>query len=159
MEPNKVNFLLLTSNLRILLKGLLPLLIAFSVFISSAGLLIQAHFCQNELQSISLFVKPGSCHKDVSHHCNAAAKKCCKKKQAEEKDNCCHDKTDFVKLESDQYYFNFYFKDKKVDFVKLSKYHYLQRFPFTQNKRLKFFKYKPPLIEYDLQSFFQVFLC
>ncbi len=125
-------------------------LLSFTIFFSSTGLLIRKHFCQNELQSASLF-KAKSCHSDESHHCNATKKKCCQIKNSEEKDKCCHNQSEYVKLDLNQYYFNYYFKDKKVDFVKLSKYHYQQVLPYLQNKRLKFFQYKPPLTEFDLQ--------
>ena len=142
-----------------MLIRLLSFFVALILFISSSGLLIQSHFCQNQLQSISLFLKPESCHKNVSHHCKSATKKCCKVKPVQENNNCCHNIADFVKLDLDQYFFKYHLNDKVVDFVKILKY-YNQLIPhsFVQ-KKIKFFNYKPPLIDFDLQTHFQIFLC
>ena len=122
-------------------------------------LLIQAHFCQNQLQSISLYVKPQSCHKDTTHRCNAISKKCCEKKEVPDKDDCCHNTFDFKKLDLDQYLFKYFLIDKKIDFVGILNYQNFQlpTSPFQQ--KVKFYNYKPPLIEFDLQPMYQVFLC
>ena len=137
----------------------LSLFLAFTLFISSSGLLIQTHFCQNQLQSISIFLNPESCHKNPDHHCNAGTKKCCKTKQTREKDNCCHSKKNYVKLDLDQYFFKQSLKEKKNHSNTPQIIANRQAFSFFTPEKIKFFRYKPPLIEFDFQTVFQIFLC
>jgi hypothetical protein len=141
------------------LTRFLLIVFSFSIFFSSTGLLIQKHFCQNELQSISLFLNAKSCHSDSSHQCNFTKKSCCQIITSKEKDNCCHNQSEYVKLELDQYLFKYYLKNKSTDFVGLLKYFNQQSFYFFIKKEVKFFNYKPPLIKFNLLSLFQVFLC
>ena len=142
-----------------MLIRLFSLLVAFILFISSSGLLIQSHFCQNQLQSRSVYVKPGSCHENDSHQCEAISKKCCKKKLTAEKDNCCHDVADFVKLDLDQHFYKNFLKDKTDNFNGIFN-HFNQKFSLSPDlQKVKFFNYKPPLIEFDLQLLFQIFIC
>lgn len=117
------------------------------------------HFCQNQLQSVSLFLKPESCHKNAAHQCNSSPKKCCKLKEVQINNNCCHNILDFVKLDPETYISKYKLKDKTIDFSGALKYYsQLNIYPFFQ-KKIKFLNYKPPLIKLDLQSVLQIFLC
>lgn len=141
-----------------LTKALTPFL-ACILFISTSGLLIQAHFCQNQLQSISLYLTSESCHEADAPSCNSSAKTCCQQKESTKSDNCCHNTTDFVKLDLDQYFFKDYSKEKNFDFVGFSDYSKLQTTTSFFKNEIIFLHYKPPLIDRDAASLFQVFRC
>lgn len=133
--------------------------LAVLIFISSSGFTVNSHFCQNQLQSISIFLQPNSCHNNPVRFLKAGTKKCCKPQYSRENENCCHTEKEYVKLDLDQYLFKQYLKEKKGNFI--------EPFPFYNQpadaafalKKVKSYNYKPPLIEFDFQTVFQVFLC
>lgn len=133
--------------------------LAVLIFISSSGFTVNSHFCQNQLQSISIFLQPKSCHNHPVIHFNADAKKCCKLKPSRENENCCHTEKNYVKLDLDQYFFKQYLKEKNGNFIKPFALYNLPANAFFAPKKIPFYHYKPPLIEFDFQTVFQVFLC
>ena len=138
---------------------ILSFLIGFFLLISTSGLLVNEHFCQNRLQSISIYLQPESCGTTFSDHCNSSEKKGGKIKEISKKDNCCHNEKNFVKLDLDQYLVKSFLKGKKVDFAGSLQFDSRQILPNLQPNKLKFLYYKPPLIDFDRQTHLQVFLC
>jgi hypothetical protein len=67
------------------------------VFFSSAGLILNKHYCQNELKNVALFSKASSCH-------GPTTKKVCPHHQQKDKEdnNCCNDNWEFIKTEQNQ---------------------------------------------------------
>ena len=141
-----------------MLNRLFSFFIALLLLIGSSGLIIQSHFCQNQLQKISFYLKSENCNKNETHQCNSAIKKCCKKKSITA-DNCCHNKTEYIQLNLDLYFFKHYLKIKQVDFTGIVTFFEFNKNPFFCTKKVKFHNYKPPLIALDLQTFLQTFLC
>lgn len=133
--------------------------LAALIFISSSGFMVNSHFCQNQLQSISIFLQPKSCHNTPVFFLNTGTKKCCKPKPARENENCCHNEKEYVKLDLNQYLFKQYLKEKKDNFIGHFPFYYQPADTFFALKKIPFYNYKPPLIELDFQTVFQVFLC
>ena len=135
------------------------IILALLVFISSAGFVLNMHYCQDELKSIAIFFEAEPCHqeKQVTHcpfhnHEN----------QPEEQDSkgCCDDQSKLVKSEMDQYT-----QTNKVH----NDYHPLPLYNFSRITSLEstsfvvqsplYLIYKPPLIVCDVQVQLQTFLC
>ena len=135
------------------------ILVSSILLIGSSGLMMRAHYCQNQLQSISIYLKPQSCHKNTSHQCTVATKKCCKIKKPVKKDNCCHDVKDFIKLNLDLCLLKNLFVDKKLDFNHTIIDPYQNLISDFSKKKIRFFNYKPPLIKINYQQLLQTFLC
>lgn len=82
---------------------------AFLMLCTSMGLRMDMHFCQGNLQSISLLGKAKSCHEliqsDITPNCTTKGKSCCLSKQttitfpACQKD-CCHNQTVDINLDT-----------------------------------------------------------
>ncbi len=149
---------LLKSTYRII-----ALMMAFLMFFTSVGFVMDMHFCQGKLKSVSFFGKAKTCHdmadntmKNCPHHKKMTAEK----KDCSEDKNCCSSKT--VQLQSDQ--------DQKVqtnDFVVNKQ---LKQFVIAsvavffaadfdlQREATTFAHYKPPLIQRDIPVLNQTFL-
>lgn len=141
----------------LLLKGL-HIILAFFIFFSSSGFVLNKHFCQGELKSMSFFVKAKPCHQTKQQVlCPIHAAKA--NDTAKKKKDCCKDESDFLKSGHDQYAF----ESGTVDL------HFMQAFcafasplvklPAKNKKTVDYLNYKPPLIVCDLPVRLQTFLC
>jgi hypothetical protein len=78
---------------------------ALLMLISSAGVAMDFHFCQGDLQNISFFKKAKSCHEVTKKtHCEKMAKKACHDETEENLDhpkNCCDSKALVIQFDSD----------------------------------------------------------
>ncbi len=78
---------------------------AFLVFLSTAGLSIDMHFCNNQLKGVSLIGKAANCHEKESH-CKNSKKACHQKKNHESnsalaKDDCCNNEHFILQMDVD----------------------------------------------------------
>ncbi|MBK8705856.1 MAG: hypothetical protein IPN33_21425 [Saprospiraceae bacterium] len=80
--------------------------LALLIWLNANGIVVNKHFCRNELQSVALFVAARNCHaaaaesapKKCSHHCKADHKPV----TAFTKGNCCSDQSTYLKQHTDQ---------------------------------------------------------
>ena len=77
----------------------------------------------------------------------------------EEEDNCCHNQSEYVKLELDQLIRTIDLRDMLPDLFKDFSGFLCYLNPLYENGSLPFNNYKPPAINFDFQQLFQVFLC
>jgi hypothetical protein len=73
-------------------------MLALLVFISSSGLVLNKHYCMNELKNIAIFFKAKSCHEEsIMANCSMH-----KHLVSHEKKDCCNDETEYIKSDIDQ---------------------------------------------------------
>lgn len=143
-----------------MIKIIIHITLAFSIFLSSGGFWINNHYCQDKfIKSSFLFCFGSCCKKDKLEDCNEEKRSCSHKEQKEKK-NCCHNEPDFYKLDQDQQLLKVEFKP----FKSLLTWHAI--IPHTQlrvalpnNRSLRYLNYIPPPIVFDRQVRLQTFLC
>lgn len=138
-----------------MLQKLTHIILALTVFLSSAGIVVDKHFCQNELKNIAIFAKASNCH---------AAKKTCPRHQPtgeeEEKKNCCENETEYFKLDQDQQVqtFDFELINPKFFIAAVTVFFNLEN-TFAQNENHQYLTDRPPIVEIDILILTQRFLC
>ncbi len=138
---------------------ILHITLAFLIFISTTGLVIQKHYCQNQLQKIALFFSPESCHSSAQKEspCQAHAKTCCsKKKEKEEQKDCCNNKSEYLKKNYEQQFQAIDFTESILEIIHTPIYNN-SNIIATSLQIVAYLNYKPPLITRDYPSIFQVF--
>ena len=124
------------------------------------GLVVQRHFCQNELKSISIFLEAEACHEQ-----NNAEKSCPfhppqsqsdSEKLAEKK--CCNNDTEVIILDEDYTPAAFELGPKPVLIALIALVLRLEIIK-TDPTLPHYLNYKPPLIVWDHSLRFQTFLC
>jgi len=136
------------------------------------------HYCQNEIQSVSVFGKAKACDKMADHNCDNSNQECHKADETKSKDaslkschsqmsgeksekDCCQNKSIQIdNLDEDSLSVQITsFGLSQIQFVVafVSSFYtdsdLIQAFPFN-----RFLTYNPPLIEKDIQVLFQSFL-
>lgn len=86
--------------MRHFLARVLHIILAFAVLISSAGFVVNQHFCGNKLKRMAIFFKAGGCAH--AEHAACVEGGHCDTHNKSAKRNCCHNKTAFHKLSQDQ---------------------------------------------------------
>lgn len=142
----------------------IALLMAILMFSSSAGLAVDYHYCQGDLQNVSFYTKAKNCHDYVKSELGKKVKKACHKEPANElssahKDNCCDNEAVFMQLDTEFGIiaipnFNDY---TDVEFL-LSPSLNLDFIPFSYYDAKDYKYYKPPSVELDHIVLFQSFL-
>ena len=136
---------------------------AFLLLVSTTGLSIDMHFCQDQLKSISFIGKATSCHeKQSSSTCHNTKNSCQHKSDCENKndgDDCCHnediviEKTNFDAT-SQQIAVN-----HEIQFDFLAAYVSVFVFNYTFDRKTQPFKnYKTPLPDRDIRILYQTFI-
>jgi len=139
-----------------LVSKILNIILAIILFLSSAGLLVNKHYCQDELKNVAIFVEAKSCHEQQEqavcpHHQKAETE--------EEKNNCCENESEFLKLDQDLQVENFDFASLKkplqlaVVMIALT-----IELPSTESTNPHYLSYKPPIVCDDLPVVLQSFL-
>lgn len=139
-------------------KKSLNITLAFLILAVSSGVTFNLHYCQNQLEKIALF--------SVPENCCALTKSCCAGKEEmachkgdDHDDNCCDDKSEFVKFD-EQYTVKQEAKlDTKLPLVAAVTILVLNPSLITASSSVDYLNYKPPLIERDIPVHFQSFLC
>lgn len=135
------------------------IIVAISLFLSSNGLILNKHFCQNELKNVALFVKAEPCHVGSSvaqcpmHAVHSAS-------DQKESKPCCKEETELVKSTADQ----ITSAQESRFFDVLSSLLFIPSTDLPEGTSIsitspKFLNYKPPLIVCDLPLRLQAFLC
>ena len=133
------------------------IILASSVFLSSAGFWTNNHYCQNELTGSSIFAIFGSCCSSESATCSTEKTSCSSENHT---DKCCDTKSEFHKLDQDQLITITEFKslEQLESFnciLQANKWHQ----PIVNRNNYKHFKYVPPLIVFDYQVRLQTYRC
>lgn len=136
---------------------------ALLMMLSSTGFSMDVHFCQGQIQGISLFGKAKSCHeKQETPPCHQTKKSCHHKEDGiskTDKDNCCHNETVVIEksdLDATTTQLTTV-KDIPLDFVAA----YIAVYVFNYSVQADFLpyaQYKPPLPDRDVQVLYQTFL-
>lgn len=133
-------------------------MLALILFISATGLVLNKHYCQDQLKSIALFVEAKACHEQK-------AKKPCPMHAAMDQDQedskkCCDDETEYVKVEQEQINQTFEV-DASIPLPFLAAFvdAFLVDHPITDKASIDFFNYRPPILVYDQPVVLQTFLC
>lgn len=135
------------------------ILLASLLFISSAGFVLNRHYCQDELKSMAIFFEAEACHQEKTA-ASCPMHKAENQRDKKESKGCCDDETEYVKSETDQYVqtseveVNFNPILLGVLFVALQ-----IELPSIDTQSLQYLNYKPPLIVCDLPVRLQTFLC
>ncbi|MBL7791677.1 MAG: hypothetical protein JNK77_05125 [Saprospiraceae bacterium] len=90
-----------------MLRKALHISLALLIWLNANGIVVNKHYCRNELQSVALFVAARNCHATAAE--KSAPKKCklhCKAGDAPaaafKKGNCCSDQSTYLKQHTDQ---------------------------------------------------------
>lgn len=141
------------------MSKLVSLIMAFVIFISSTGLVLNKHFCQDQLKSMAIFVAAKSCQ-----HQNTITVPCpihgTMEVPADEDNNCCDDQTEFLKADQDLISYSFEIKDtEQIQFLVGFAIAFLEE-PLTGIEALvDYSQYRPPILVYDRTVRLQTFLC
>lgn len=77
-------------------KSIFVYTVSILIMVSSAGMMLDKHYCMGELKFSSLYTKAPSCHAMTS--CHADGEKSCCEKDSED-DGCCDHESDFAQLD------------------------------------------------------------
>lgn len=133
------------------------IILALLVFIGSTGVVINKHYCQNELKDSKLFVAAEVCHT------NQKAKHCPfhppKEETPVEKKGCCENDSQYLKTEIEQ---PLQPSDQaEISPILLSTIAVVFNIelPAFDKQTLHYLNYKPPLLVCDFPVSLQTFLC
>ena len=134
------------------------IVLAFLLFISSAGVIINKHYCRDELKSMALFLEAEVCHKEKAmKSCPMHSKD---RTDEEEEKDCCDNRTEYCKADEDQlaptfrtaFQLNTNFWPAKLNA-------YYLELVSIEARTFYYLNYKPPLIVWDLPISLQTLLC
>ena len=140
-----------------MIERVIHIIIGILLFLGSTGIVVNKHYCQNELKSTALFLKAEACHAVTSvASCPMHQHK---GDEDREKKNCCDDKSEYVKSDNEQLVQSF-----EIDFPNhpVS----LDNVPLVLNTdpsaldahSLHYLTYKPPIVLNDIPVLLQAFL-
>lgn len=138
-----------------MIQKCLHIILVITVLLSSAGILVNKHFCEKELKSISFFTKAKNCHesnKTCPRHKTTAPE--------EEEKNCCENEVEYYKIDQDQDIQTLSFELLNPNFLQAFIAVFIQPFTaFAENESHQFLTYRPPIVSKDIVVAFQRFLC
>lgn len=76
------------------------IILAILLFIGSTGLVINKHYCQDELKSMAVFQKAKSCH--AAKQTSACPMHAQQEQDDDQSGGCCDDQSEMVKVEQEQ---------------------------------------------------------
>lgn len=136
------------------------IILTFLLLIGSTGLVINKHYCRQQLKSTAFFLKAEACHqnsKQPSCPMHAAADD--HNGHGERKD-CCDDQTEYLKAEVEQLLTaSDFYLHLPTNPVALSVWSSIAKRTSLDRLTLHYLNYKPPLIVCDRQVLLQTFLC
>lgn len=143
----------------LLIARFLHIVLALLLLLSSTGLLLDKHYCQNQLKDIVVYGNAKACHTDQRMvHCPVHGEMAVP--VGEEEKGCCDDATEFVKTDQEQ---SFEWSDLSLQpvsspavFTPAAK---LWELIVCQQQTAGYLHYKPPLLTGDFTIELQVFLC
>ncbi|MCB0583370.1 MAG: hypothetical protein KDD10_29090 [Phaeodactylibacter sp.] len=125
--------------------------LAILILFSSTGLLINQHYCRNELKHSALFARAKSCHARPAAGCPMHAP------AQEEPKGCCNDESYFLKHKQDQVQAEAAPVKAPAAGVALFIPAFNTAPPAPNRQNIHYLNYKPPLIFRDFPASLQVF--
>ena len=133
---------------------LVHIILAGLVLISTTGIVVNKHYCQNQLKNIALFSKAKSCH-DINKVSSCPLHN---NHQNEDK-GCCDEETDFIKSDEEFVMTSSDFVDLEQPAVLATIYILLQlELPSFDANTLHYLTYKPPIVFRDIPVLLETFL-
>ena len=131
------------------------------VLISSMGITVDMHYCNNELKSFSFSGKAKSCHEPSLKQCPFHSKKLGNNNNdnSVNKKNCCENKTKFFHSDQDQQIQTFDYELTQP--LQLFTVAFINAFFINsgiEKEILAFTRYKPPILQKDIPVLIQSFL-
>lgn len=140
-----------------MIKRLVYITLAMLVFISSTGLVLRKHFCQESLRDVALFVKAQSCHARQAQSIKCPLHRAAAAEDAQRK-GCCDDRAELVKVDDERPMP----KNGILDILPLDLSPVPDMWPLvtTTIPLQDYLNYKPPLLVCDDPHIrLQIFLC
>lgn len=136
---------------------LFHIILALSVLYSTTGFTLSKHFCQKELQDVSMFGKAENCQHSKEAPCQSGSHPC--GQHPDEGDNgCCHNTAEYYKLDQEKQTQSFEFKPLKAPALLaavLVIFHIA--LPVDNTDVLAWQTYRPPIVCDDYQAMLQTF--
>lgn len=131
------------------------------VLVSSMGIIVDMHYCNNELKSFSFIGKAKPCHEPSLKQCPFHNKILGNKKNdsSVNKKGCCENKTKFFHSDQDQQIQTFDYELTRPFQLFIGA--YINAFFISsgiEKEILAFTRYKPPIIQRDIPVLIQSFL-
>ena len=150
-------YLLSLQKLLHLIRVITNITLALLILTSSTGLVVNRHFCQDQLKSIAFFRPAKTCHQIVS-------KKVCpmhaEPDQSQDRKGCCDDETEWIKNQ-EELINSCMIEEKETPSLDLTTLLFpAPSKPFPVHKQyIHYLNYKPPLLSCNYTIELQVFLC
>ncbi len=141
-----------------LIKKTIHIGLALIILLSSSGLMINKHFCQNVLVDASFYTEASSCHEGKEAYL-APLRSSNKSGEELDKNNCCKDVSSFLKVETEQ---QVEFAPDKLPEVDIYSDYHLRSEQYVliiQAHKKERYKYATPLLVNDIFKDLQSFLC
>jgi hypothetical protein len=130
------------------------------VLISSAGIVINQHFCQDQLKSSSLFVSAENCHDAKKKFCPNHMNMESDEQESKSGKNCCDDESEYISVDNEQVIPSQLDYSIDIDFVVAYVVAYCSTITDWEFYLEPTFElYKPPPIFDDLVIVHQAILC
>lgn len=135
--------------------------IAFLLLVGSTGLVVNKHYCQNELKSTALFLAARSCHQSNQQPGCPMHREMAGGMDQDDQKGCCDDQSEFLKSDKDQIVptLDVVPSDIPVSSAAGAAYVLSSDRPSPDRQTIHYLNYKPPLIVSDLSVRFQIFRC
>jgi len=132
--------------------------LAFLLLLSSSGIVLNLHYCQNELKSSAFFVKAQPCHE------NKALRSCPMHGPSQSQDDqstkgCCEDQSNYLKSEIDQFIATADFQLSIPTFLSIPPEEQLNDYSSLDCIPPGYLHYKPPQRIWNYPVRFQNFRC
>lgn len=139
----------------------LALLLASLILVTSTGISMDMHFCQNQIKSISLIGEANACHEKPSlPPCHQSTSTTNKTGFDVHHDDCCHNSKVVIEKTSTHAlpHSTLLSKDVSYDFVIAFISIFVHKAPVENRQQKAWLFPKPPLISTNFQILYQTFL-
>lgn len=85
-------------------------MLLIAVLLSSMSFVLDKHFCNDELKSVSFFLKAENCHEQQKTTCPMHSAQ-----DKEDRKNCCDNKTELIKVDIDQNFHPAEYKELNIN--------------------------------------------
>ena len=144
-----------------MLQRIFSISMAFLILLSTTGLIVDWHYCNNKLKDWALFSVAESCHKAKAEkpHCPYHAALLAAENEDAEK-NCCNNETDFFQIDVDLVDAPLADSEANVlEYPKVDVLYFQDIMWIAALQDIDYLNYKPPLIVADFCIQHNVFLC
>ena len=142
-----------------MLLKLFHITLSLLLFVSSTGVVVNEHYCQDKLKSMALFVKAEACHVEkAGKACTMHASSSRDHHPSFKKKNCCDDRTEYFKSNDNQLTQSFELGLlKNINLIAAPIAAFYNPLPLLEAHFPTYNHYKPPIVCDDWQPMLQVF--